>query len=74
MTASQGFIIEVGGKAAGIIVREAGETLFQFHSAASAFKALEGRTFPHARAAERAAWAEHARRNAGAAVRVGGAQ
>jgi hypothetical protein len=71
---SQGFIIEVGGQAAGIIVREAGETLFQFHSAGTAFRSLEGRTFPHARAAERAAWAEHARRTGGAGFGTGGAQ
>lgn len=71
---SQGFIIEVGGQAAGIIVREAGETLFQFHSAGTAFRSLEGRTFPHARAAERAAWAEHARRSSGAGLGTGSAQ
>jgi hypothetical protein len=71
---SQGYIIEVGGQAAGIIVREAGETLFQFHSAGTAFRSLEGRTFPHARAAERAARAEHARRSSGNAARLGGAQ
>jgi hypothetical protein len=71
---SQGFIIEVGGQAAGIIVREAGETLFQFHSAGTAFRSLEGRTFPHARAAERAAWAEHARRSNGTGFGTGDAQ
>ena len=61
---SQGYIIEVSGLAAGIVVREAGESLFQFHSAATAFNALEGKTFPNARAAERAAYAQVARRNA----------
>jgi hypothetical protein len=61
---SQGYIIEVSGLAAGIVVREAGESLFQFHSAATAFNALEGKTFPNARAAERAAYAQIARRNA----------
>jgi hypothetical protein len=71
---SQGYIIEVGGKAAGIIVREEGETLFQFHSAEMDFLSLEGRTFPDARAAERAAWAEHARRCSGHGLRTGSTQ
>jgi hypothetical protein len=53
---SQGYIIEVHGRAAGIVVREAGEQLFQFHSAVSVFDQLEGRTFSTARAAERAAY------------------
>jgi hypothetical protein len=69
---SQGYIIEVSGLAAGIVVREAGESQFQFHSAATAFNALEGKTFPNARAAERAAYAQVARRNApGEAARAG---
>lgn len=59
---SQGYIIEVRGRAAGIVVREAGEQHFQFHSAATAFNSLEGKTFPNPRAAERAAYAELTRR------------
>jgi hypothetical protein len=69
---SQGYIIEVRGRAAGIVVREAGEQHFQFHSAATPFNALEGKTFPNARAAERAAYAELARRG-GASIAGGGA-
>jgi hypothetical protein len=62
---SQGFIIEVGGYAAGIVVREAGEKQFQFHAAEERFNALEGKTFPNARAAERAAYAHLSRPGAG---------
>jgi hypothetical protein len=65
---SQGYIIEVGGRAAGIVVREAGEQHFQFHSAATPFNSLEGKTFPNARAAERAAYAELSRRSAAGAA------
>jgi hypothetical protein len=70
---SQGYIIEVAGQAAGIVVREAGESLFQFHSAATPFNSLEGRKFPHPRAAERAAWAEFSRRSPASGAGSGGA-
>jgi hypothetical protein len=52
---SQAYIIEIGSDAVGIVVREAGESAFQFHSALSAFRALDGKKFATAQAAHRAA-------------------
>lgn len=52
---SQAFIIEIGSDAVGIVVREAGESAFQFHTALSAYRALDGKKFATARAAHRAA-------------------
>ncbi len=52
---SQAYIIEIGSDAVGIVVREAGETAFQFHSALSAYRALDGKKFATAQAAHRAA-------------------
>lgn len=52
---SQAFIIEIGSDAVGIVVREAGESAFQFHSALSAYHALDGKKFATAQAAHRAA-------------------
>jgi len=55
MSSSQAYIIEIGSDAVGIVVREAGESAFQFHSALSAFRALDGKKFATAQAAHRAA-------------------
>ena len=66
---SQAYIIEIGSDAVGIVVREAGETAFQFHSALSAFRSLDGKKFATAQAAHRAALdhgSKRARRPAGA--------
>ncbi|KAB2939491.1 MAG: hypothetical protein K8F92_03790 [Hyphomicrobium sp.] len=52
---SQAYIIEIGSDAVGIVVREAGESAFQFHSALSAFRALDGKKFATAQAAQKAA-------------------
>ena len=59
---SQAYIIEIGSDAVGIVVREAGESAFQFHSALSAFRALDGKKFATAQAAHRAALDLGARR------------
>jgi hypothetical protein len=59
---SQGYIIEVGGRAAGIVVREHGESVFHFHAAAATFGPLDGKKFATPLAAERAAYAHIARR------------
>ncbi|MFA5900518.1 MAG: hypothetical protein WC829_15570 [Hyphomicrobium sp.] len=52
---SQAYIIEIGSDAVGIVVREAGESAFQFHTALSAYRALDGKKFATAQAAHRAA-------------------
>jgi hypothetical protein len=52
---SQAYIIEIGSDAVGIVVREAGEASFQFHSALSAYRSLDGKKFATAQAAHRAA-------------------
>lgn len=65
---SQAYIIEIGSDAVGIVVREAGESAFQFHSALSAFRSLDGKKFATAQAAHRAALdhgSKRARRLAG---------
>ena len=46
---SQAYIIEIGSDAVGIVVREAGEASFQFHSALSAYRSLDGKKFATAR-------------------------
>lgn len=57
---SQAYIIEIGSDAVGIVVREAGESSFQFHTALSDYRALDGKKFATAQAAHRAAL-DHAR-------------
>ena len=59
---SQAYIIEIGSDAVGIVVREAGEASFQFHSALSAYRSLDGKKFATAQAAHRAALDHGARR------------
>ena len=59
---SQAYIIEIGSDAVGIVVREAGESSFQFHTALSAYRALDGKKFATAQAAHRAAL-DHGRRS-----------
>jgi hypothetical protein len=65
---SQAYIIEIGSDAVGIIVREAGESIFQFHSALSAFRSLDGKKFATPQAAHKAALAHRARRAPAAAL------
>jgi hypothetical protein len=60
---SQAYIIEIGSEAVGIVVREAGEANFHFHSALSAFRALDGKKFATPQAAHKAALDHHARRS-----------
>lgn len=57
---SQAYIIEIGSDAVGIVVREAGESSFQFHTTLSDYRALDGKKFATAQAAHRAAL-DHAR-------------
>lgn len=52
---SQAYIIEIGSDAVGIVVREAGKSAFQFHTALNAYRALDGKKFATAQAAHRAA-------------------
>ncbi len=62
MSTSQAYIIEIGSDAVGIVVREEGESAFRFHSALSAYRALDGKRFATAQAAHRAALDHGARR------------
>lgn len=55
MSQSQAYVIEVADQQVGIVVREKGERVFQFHSAVSAVHELDGRPFATPQAAERAA-------------------
>lgn len=55
MSSSQAYIIEIGSDAVGIVVREAGESAFHFHSALNAYRSLDGKKFATAQAAHRAA-------------------
>lgn len=64
---SQAYIIEIGSDAVGIIVREAGDSAFQFHAAVNEFHPLDGKTFPTPQAAQKAADAHGAKRARGAA-------
>lgn len=49
------YIIEVGGRTAGIVARDAHSHSFNFFSAARAFNVMEGRRFSDPLAAERMA-------------------
>jgi hypothetical protein len=55
MSQAQAYVIEVADQQVGIVVREPGERVFQFHSAISAVHELDGRPFATPQAAERAA-------------------
>jgi hypothetical protein len=57
---SEAYSIEVAEEQIGIVMRQAGETLFRFHSAIRAYQALDGQCFAQPEAAERAA-RRHAR-------------
>jgi hypothetical protein len=59
---SQAYIIEIGSDAVGIVVREAGESVFHFHSALSSFRSLDGKKFATPQAAHRAALDHGAKR------------
>lgn len=61
---SKSYVIEVGDDQVGIILREDGEQNYQFHAAHAHYAALEGRLFPNALLAERAAIAHAASRRA----------
>jgi hypothetical protein len=52
---AQSYVIEVGDDQVGVIIKEAGESEFQFHAALLAYQALEGRRFANPLLAERAA-------------------
>lgn len=65
---SQAYIIEIGSDAVGIVVREAGESVFHFHSALSSFRSLDGKKFPTPQAAHKAALAHGTRRSRAPAV------
>jgi len=64
---SQACIIELGGDAVGIVVREAGESAFHFHAAVNEFYSLDGKTFATPHAAQAAAAAHGAKRGRGLA-------
>jgi hypothetical protein len=52
---SEGYAIEdQSGETVGLVVREAGERVFRFFSAARAFDVLDGNVFATPRAAQRA--------------------
>ncbi len=63
---SQAYIIEIGSDAVGIVVREAGESSFQFHTALSQYRSLDGKRFATAQAAHRAALDHGTKRPRGA--------
>lgn len=52
---AQSYVIEVGDDQVCVIIKEHGETEFQFHAALLAYQALEGRRFANPLLAERAA-------------------
>jgi hypothetical protein len=49
------YVIEVGGRTAGIVAREPGEDSFGFYAAARAFAVMEGQRFRDPVTAEKAA-------------------
>jgi hypothetical protein len=49
------YIIEVGGRTAGIVARDSRDDAFNFFAAARAFDSMEGQRFPDPLAAETAA-------------------
>jgi hypothetical protein len=49
------YVIEVGGRTAGIVARDSQSNSFNFFSAARAFNAMEGQRFSDPLAAERVA-------------------
>lgn len=49
------YVIEVGEEQVGLVIREDGESDFQFHAAADAYLPLEGRHFANPYMAEREA-------------------
>lgn len=49
------YIIEVGGRTAGIVARDSREDAFNFYAAARMFEAMEGQSFVDPVAAETAA-------------------
>jgi hypothetical protein len=52
---SEGFVVDgINGKTAGIVVRQAGERGFRFHSSHKRFDAMDGQVFVSPVAAQRA--------------------
>lgn len=52
---SDAYVIEVSGRTAGIVTRDARDVSFNFFAAAHPFNAMEGQRFPDPLAAERVA-------------------
>lgn len=51
----QSYVIEIDEQSVGVVVRAEGARRFVFHAAESGFGALDGRSFPSVKAAEKAA-------------------
>ncbi len=49
------YVIEVGGRTAGIVARDSNSRIFNFFSASRAFNVMEGQRFPDPLTAERMA-------------------
>ncbi|MGP8233617.1 MAG: hypothetical protein ACLQL2_13315 [Methylovirgula sp.] len=60
---SDAYIVQVGGRTAGIVVRDASAETFSFFAATHHFNVLEGQQFTEPYAAERAARQVIARRD-----------
>lgn len=52
---SEGYIVEIGDEAVGIVVRQDGERCFRFHASVRAFQVLDGKAFDGPASAHRAA-------------------
>lgn len=57
---SHSYIIEVGDDQVGLVLRDTGDSDYQFHAAHSAYRQLDGRRFATAAQAEKAARAHRA--------------
>jgi hypothetical protein len=57
---SYSYVIEVGDDQVGLVLRDAGESDYQFHAAHSAYRTLDGRRYASAAQAEKAARAHRA--------------
>lgn len=68
-TTAQSYVIEVGDDQVGVVIKEAGESHFQFHAALLAYQGMEGRRFANPLLAEQAAIAHGVGRRS---VRRGG--
>lgn len=57
---SHSYVIEVGDDQVGLVLRDTGDSDYQFHAAHAAYQQLEGRRFASAALAEKAARAHRA--------------